>query len=69
MVKKQDFIFFVCLSFCLFRGAPVAHGGSQARALVEPVAAGLYQSHTQCQVQAVPATYTTAHGNAGALTH
>ena len=33
--------------FCLFRGAPVANGGSQARGLIEVVAAGLCQSHSK----------------------
>ena len=31
--------------FCLFRGTPVAHGGSQARGQIGAVAAGLHPSH------------------------
>ena len=30
---------------CLFRDAPAAHGGSQARGLIGAVAAGIYHSH------------------------
>ena len=32
--------------FCLFRAAPAAYGGSQARGLIGAVAAGLRQSHS-----------------------
>ena len=39
-------IFFFFLSFCLFRAAPVAYGGSQARSLIEAIATGLCQSHS-----------------------
>ena len=41
------------LPFCLFRAAPVAYGGSQARGPVGAAAAGLHHSHS----------------NAGSLTH
>ena len=47
---------FVCLNFfsfflsffffCLFRVAPMAYGGSQARGLIGAVAIGLHQSHS-----------------------
>ena len=33
------------LSFCLFRAAPAAYGGSQARGRVGTVATGLRQGH------------------------
>ena len=42
---------------------------------IRPTAAGLNHSHwptpqpQQCQILAVPVTYTTAHSNAGSLTH
>ena len=36
-------MFFV---FCLFRAAPVAYGGSQARGQIGAVAAGLHHSHS-----------------------
>ena len=51
--------FFVCLFFvfvfCLFRAAPVAYGGSQARGQMGAFAASLYHSHSndsscQCQI-------------------
>ena len=65
---------FIIYLFLLFRAAPAAYGGSQARGLIGPTAAGLHYScqltpqAQQCQIQAVSATYTTAHGNAGSLT-
>ena len=61
--------------FCLFRAAPVACGGSQARGLIQATAAGLHQSHSlqptsqPHQIQAASATYTTARGNTRSLTH
>ena len=35
--------------FCLFRAAPTAYGGSQARVLIGAVAAGLLQSHSNAR--------------------
>ena len=32
--------------FCLFRAAPEAYGGSQARGLIRAVAPGLHHSHS-----------------------
>ena len=55
--------------FCPFRAAPVAYGSSQTRGPVGAVAPGLCQSHSNGWIQAVSATYTTAHSNAGSLTH
>ena len=46
--------------------SPAAYGGFQARGLIRAVAAGLGHSHSK---QAVSSIYTTAHSNAGALTH
>ena len=40
------FSFFV---FCPFRATPVAYGGSQARGLIEAVAAGLCHSHSNAR--------------------
>ena len=37
---------FAILFFCLFRAAPVAYGGSQARGWIRAVAAGLWHSHS-----------------------
>ena len=34
------------LSFCLFRAAPMAYGGSQATGQILAVAAGLHHSHS-----------------------
>ena len=41
---------------CVFRAAPMAYGGSEARGPIGVVAAGLQQ----LGIQAVSATYTTA---------
>ena len=61
--------FFIFFYFCVFsRATPVACGGSQARGLIScshrPV-----PEPQQHQIQAAPATYTTAHSNTGSLTH
>ena len=32
--------------FCIFRAAPMAYGGSQARGPIRAIAAGLHQSHS-----------------------
>ena len=70
--------------FCLFRAAPVAYGSSQAGGRIGATAASLRHSQSntgsephlqptpqpqQCRIQAMSATYTTAHSNAGSLTH
>ena len=38
--------FFVFWSICLFRAAPTAYGGSQARGPVEAVATGVCHNHS-----------------------
>ena len=53
------FFFPFLFSFFLFRVAPAAYG-SALPAMPQP---------QQLRLQATPATYTTAHGNAGSLTH
>ena len=40
-------LLFIFLSFCLIGAVPVAYGGSQARGLIEAVAASLHQSHSK----------------------
>ena len=40
------FCFGLVFIFCPFRASPTAYGGSQARALIRAVAAGLRQSHS-----------------------
>ena len=55
--------------FCLFRVASIACEGSQARSRIGAVAAGLHHKEQQRQFWAMSTTYTTAHGNAGYLTH
>ena len=61
---------FIYLSFVSFRAAPEAHGGSQIRGLIGAVTAGLCHSHSHSRSEPrLQPTYTTAHGNAGSLTH
>ena len=43
------FLFFVFLSFCLFRAAPMAYGGSQARGPIGAVATSLRQSQSNVE--------------------
>ena len=52
--------------FCLFRATPEAYGGSQARGWIGATAMPQPQ---QCGIRATSVIYTTAHGNAGSLTH
>ena len=42
MISKMQFYFI--LLFCLFTAAPAAYGGSQVRARIRAIAAGLQQS-------------------------
>ena len=62
-------ILFFYFIFAFSRATPVTYGGSQARGLIGVTAASLHQSHGNAGSQAASATYTTAHGNAGSLTH
>ena len=62
---------FVCVCVCvcvLFRAAPVASEGSQARGPTGATAQSTPQSQ-QHRILAASATYTTAHGNARSLAH
>ena len=43
---ERVFLFVFCFVFCLFRAAPMAYGGSQARGLIRAVVAGLRDSHS-----------------------
>ena len=68
-MTKPSFIYLLILTFCLFRAAPTAYEGSQARGRIRAVAAGLSQSHSNAGSEPVSAAYTTAHGNTRSLTH
>ena len=59
----------IIIIICLFRDAPMAYGGSQARGWIRAVAAGLYDSHSNARSKLCLQPYTTAHGNTGSLTH
>ena len=67
MFKNLKFPFFF-LSFCLFRAAPVAYGGSQARGPIRAVATSPATA-TATPDLSLSSTYTTAHSNPGSLTH
>ena len=41
--------FFFLFLFCLFRAAPMAYGGSQARGYIGAIAAGLRHSHSNAK--------------------
>ena len=62
-------VFLFVFVFCLFRAALAAYGGSQARGVTGAVATRLHQSHSNTRSKMCLPTYTTAHGNAGFLTH
>ena len=49
MVFVHFFLFIFKFIFCLFRAAPAAHGGSQARDRIGAVAAGLHHSHSNVE--------------------
>ena len=46
--SKSVFFFFF---FCLFRAAPMAHGGSQTRGRIRATVAGLHHSHSKARSQ------------------
>ena len=55
---------------CLFRGIPMAYGGSQTRGQIGDVVTGRPTPQPQQHLTpAASATYTTAHSSAGSLTH
>ena len=69
---RKNLFCFVLFCFLSFRAAPVAYGGSQARGKKKKNQSCICQptpQPQQHQVQAASSTYTTAHGNAGSLTH
>ena len=61
---REPFNFFFFLSFFHFLGPPPAYGGSQSE-LQLPA----YARATATWDLSLSVTYTTAHGNAGSLTH
>ena len=55
--------------FCLFRAIPVAYGASQARGSNWSCSCWLPPQPKQHGIWAASVTYSTAHLNAGSLTH
>ena len=56
------------LSFLLFRATPMAYGGSQASSIQNYSCWPMPQPQPH-QIWATSVTYTTAHGDAGSITH
>ena len=46
-IQLFQYFFFLFCNFAFSRAAPVAFGGSQARGLIRPAAAGLCQGHSK----------------------
>ena len=61
---RVDFFFLF-----FFRAAPVVYGSSQAGSWIRAAAASLLHSHSKARSEPHLPTYTTAHSNAGSLTH
>ena len=55
--------------FLLFRAAPAAYVGSQARGQIGAVARQATPQPQKRRIQVASATFTTAPGNPGSLTH
>ena len=53
-------LFFFFFFFCLFRAAPAAYGGSQARGPIGAPAAGLHHSHAGSELCLQPTPQLTA---------
>ena len=76
LLRTQTFHICVCMYIYtyiyiyihFFMASPTAYGSSQARGRVAAAAAG-QQPHPQQYIQAISATYTTAHSNARSLAH
>ena len=62
LISKTFFFFF-------FRATPMTYRSSQARGRIGAAVAGLHHSHSHTRPEPMSATYTTADGNAGSLTH
>ena len=70
LTQEFFFFFFFFFVFLLFIwAAPTAYGGSQDRGSNRSCSHRPMPETQQCGIRAVSATYTTAHGNAGSLTH
>ena len=46
LVYREVSVFVVIIIILLFRAAPAAYGGSQARGLIRAIATGLHHSHS-----------------------
>ena len=49
MQTFEAFVRYIYIVFCLFRAAPTAYGGSQARSQIGAVVAGLCHSHSNAR--------------------
>ena len=69
LLPRNELHFFFFWSTFFFRAAPAAYGGSQARGPIWATPVGLQHSHSNAGSEPHLWTYTTAHSNAGSLTH
>ena len=60
------FFYIIIIIILLFRAAPMAYGGSQARSQIRAPAAGLHHSHSNTRSSV---NYATTHTNARSLTN
>ena len=79
--NRSFFIYFIKkFFFCLFMAAPMAYGISQATGRIGAIVPRLKGSNRSCsrrptpqpqpcQIRAASVTHSTAHSNAGSLTH
>ena len=62
-------VFLFVLFFAFFSATPVAYGGSQDKGWNQSYSCWPTTQPQQCKILTTSATYTTAHSNAGSLTH
>ena len=63
-------ILVLCVCVCVFRASPTANGGSRGRGQIGAVGSHWPMPQSlQLRIWAVSATYTTAQGNAGSISH
>ena len=67
--QKATNFFFFFVFLAISWATPMAYGGSQAKGRIGAVVARPTPEPQQRGIRAASATYTTAHGNAGSLTH
>ena len=67
--SKQSILEIYIFIYLLFRAIPVANGNSQAKCPIGTAAVSLHHGQSNAISKPHFVIYTTAHGNAGSLTH